>query len=458
MITSWMLYAAAVSVLVTIAAVAAERALNARRGPIRFVWAAALFLSSAWPVVSVVRSLFATRAAVSVLPFTIVVQSPAVTVATPLGARLAAIAGRGIVTLWIALSIALLLRLARGVVALRRMRREWRRGRVDGVSVRLSENVGPAVVGLRMMDVVLPEWIFSLDAALRTIVLCHEDEHRRARDPYLLFGAALAVAIMPWNPLLWLQARRLRLAIELDCDARVLRVHPSPERYGMLMLTIAQRRSLSPALFAPMLTEPTTQLERRILAMRRTTRKLARVTMCAGTGVAVLILAFACSLQSGGPTETQRVHNGPNDVRKLPAMISTAPANVQRPRIPDVLQLFGPHPVPAMATPNQAYFDFQVERQAAPLPNNPAPRYPDALRNAGVEGEVVAQFVLNRDGRPDMGTFKVLRTTHDLFTQAVKTTLPNMRFKPAQVGGMPVRQLIQTSFQFNLSKDSKPPR
>lgn len=458
MITSWMLYAGAVSVLVTMAALAADRALNARRVPIRFVWAAALFLSSAWPVASIAQRLLSDQASVQVLPFTIVVQSPAATVATPLAARLAGLAERGLVALWIALAIALLIRLTRGVVALGRMRRKWRRGRIDGVSVRLSENVGPAVVGLRTMDVVLPEWIFSLDAALRTIVLCHEDEHRRARDPYLLFGAALAVAIMPWNPLLWLQARRLRLAIELDCDARVLRVHPSPERYGMLMLTIAQRRSLSPAVFAPMLTEPASQLERRILAMRRSTRKLARLTMGVGAAAAVLILAFACSLESGGPTEAQGTRVRRYDVRKLPPMISTARANVATTPIPDVLPLFGPRLAPEIAKPNEAYFDFQVEHQAMPLPNNPAPRYPDALRNAGVEGEVVAQFVLNRDGRPDMSTFKVLRTTHDRFTQAVKATMPNMRFKPALVGGMPVRQLIQMPFQFNLSKDDKPPR
>ena len=86
----------------------------------------------------------------------------------------------------------------------------------------------------------------------------------------------------------------------MDCDARVLRVHPSPERYGMLILTIAQRRSIAPTLFAPMLSEPTTNLERRILAMRTTTRKLARTTMYGGGVIAVALLAFASSLQSAG--------------------------------------------------------------------------------------------------------------------------------------------------------------
>ena len=146
--------------------------------------------------------------------------------------------------------------------------------RVQAVGQRRTGGGRPAVDGRRAA-----EWILSLDESLRAIVLRHEEEHRIARDPYLLFGAAIVVALMPWNVALWFQARRLRLAIEMDCDARVLRAHPSPERYGMLILTIAQRRSVAPAMFAPMLSEPTTNLERRILAMRTTKGKVARVTV-----------------------------------------------------------------------------------------------------------------------------------------------------------------------------------
>ena len=71
---------------------------------------------------------------------------------------------------------------------------------------------------------------------------------------------------------------------------------------------------------------------------------------------------------------------------------------------------------------------------------------------ANVEGEVLAQFVLDVDGRPEMSTFKVLKSTHPMFTDAVEASLPNMKFSPALVGGLAVRQLIQMPFQFSLSK------
>jgi TonB family protein len=414
MIASWMIYAALVGALMTLAATALDRVAVARQRPTRMIWFAALVLSIAWPVGRGIARMTPERASrVQFIPFTITVQSPAMTSHASVLSRAAI--DRALLFVWCGLSALLLLRLVRGLVTLRRTSTTWTRAEIDGTAVRLSSNVGPAVVGLRSMDVVLPEWILSLDQPLRAIVLRHEEEHRSARDPYLLFGAALAVALMPWNLALWFQTKRLRLAIELDCDARVLRAHPSTERYGLLMLTIAQRRSVAPTLFAPMLTEPTTQLERRIIAMRTRTRRLARVTVFGGSVIAIGVLAFACSLQSDTST-------GPKPAR------------------------------PQRVSDNQNFFEFQVEKTAELIPGNPAPRYPDLLRSANIEGEVLAQFVVDTTGRVDMATVKVLKTTHDLFTNSVKQALPDVKFSPALVGGRKVKQLVQMTFPFSLSQ------
>src|SRR3954470_19570851 len=107
---------------------------------------------------------------------------------------------------------------------------------------------------------------------------------------------------------------------------------------------------------------------------------------------------------------------------------------------------------PQPANDNQTYFEFQVEKQVASFPGNPPPRYPDMLRSANVEGEVLAQFVVDTTGRADMSQFKVLKSTHDLFTNAVRASLPNMKFYPAEVGGRKVKQLVQMPFQFSLTK------
>ena len=101
---------------------------------------------------------------------------------------------------------------------------------------------------------------------------------------------------------------------------------------------------------------------------------------------------------------------------------------------------------------NQTYYDFQVEKPVSQIPGTGSPRYPDALRSSGVEGEVQAQFVVDDNGKAEVSTFKVIKATNDLFANAVRTALPNMRFYAAEVGGRKVKQLVQQSFQFKLDR------
>jgi protein TonB len=101
---------------------------------------------------------------------------------------------------------------------------------------------------------------------------------------------------------------------------------------------------------------------------------------------------------------------------------------------------------------DQPFFEFQVEKQVQQIPGSGNLRYPDMLRSANVEGEVLAQFVVDTTGHYESGTFKVLKSSHDLFTAAVKNALPTMRFYPAEVGGRKVKQLVQQPFTFSLQK------
>jgi TonB family protein len=99
---------------------------------------------------------------------------------------------------------------------------------------------------------------------------------------------------------------------------------------------------------------------------------------------------------------------------------------------------------------NEPYFEFQVEKPVRLIPGLGSPLYPDVLRFYRVEGEVQAQFVVNEDGTAELGSFRVLKATDDLFASAVRAALPQMRFYPAEVDGKRVRQLVQQSFQFKL--------
>jgi protein TonB len=96
------------------------------------------------------------------------------------------------------------------------------------------------------------------------------------------------------------------------------------------------------------------------------------------------------------------------------------------------------------------YMEFQVEKAVEKIGGD-APEYPSMLRESGVEGEVLAQFVVNESGRYESGTLKILKSSNPAFTAAVKDALPRMKFSAAQIGGKKVQQLVQMPFQFHLA-------
>ncbi len=107
--------------------------------------------------------------------------------------------------------------------------------------------------------------------------------------------------------------------------------------------------------------------------------------------------------------------------------------------------------IPQALQGDAPYFVYEVEKPAAMAgPANMA--YPEMLRSAQVEGMVMASFVVDTSGYADMSTFKVLRSDHELFSNAVKRALPRIRYRAAEVGGRKVKQLVQQPFQFSLNR------
>jgi protein TonB len=71
---------------------------------------------------------------------------------------------------------------------------------------------------------------------------------------------------------------------------------------------------------------------------------------------------------------------------------------------------------------------------------------------AGVEGQVLVQFVVDTTGRAERVSLKVLKSSHESFSNAVREALSCMRYLPAEVGGRRVRQLVQQPFAFGLHR------
>ena len=295
MIGAWVVFVLVTSRVLTTGARFAHGLVAATRRPTRFVWLGAMILTAVWPLLAL--AMLHVARTLPGLPSRWSTGEPRyvglVALALPDGA-VARWLETVLLAAWSAASAMLLGRLAMNTLIAHRWRRALPIAVVDGVLVRMSPDAGPALAGLLRMEVVLPTWVRELEPATQRVVVGHELAHRDARDPWLLWSAAVLTALVPWNPLLWWQAGRLRLAIEADCDARVLRRGVRRAEYARLLLHIAERAVTVPRL-APALVSGATHLEHRIAAMSHDATRVSlwRRVMYALVVTAALLFALA---------------------------------------------------------------------------------------------------------------------------------------------------------------------
>ncbi len=164
---------------------------------------------------------------------------------------------------------------------------------VDGIQVLVTDSIGPATVGVLRSRVVVPQWVLALPRVQRRYVLRHEEEHRSSRDSLVLFVASLTLILAPWNVALWWQLRRLRLAVEMDCDNRVVSALGDANAYGELLFKVAQAASRGPRLQPAFLGAG--MLERRLIALVAPTQ-LRQVQRFLLPAVAVGLLFLVLSM------------------------------------------------------------------------------------------------------------------------------------------------------------------
>jgi len=272
---AWMLYVIMVTLLLSIGAFLAERAARLNRGGTRWIWLTAILASLLLPTIissvsigipdvfspAVAQRIVALRASTSQA------LSPVVWISGSPAAPSSWHDLDGILTTWWrGASAAMLLALVASGVGLALRKRRWHTDTVAGAQVYVTEGVGPAVVGLMRPRIVVPKWVTLALPRLQSAVIAHEQSHLDARDPQLFTLALALLVFMPWNLPLWWQLRRLRYAIEVDCDARVLRGGLDPTHYGETLISVGERQSAYVGAVAAM-SESKTFLEERIRIM-----------------------------------------------------------------------------------------------------------------------------------------------------------------------------------------------
>lgn len=332
MIAWWMAQVAVIGALLAVAAFGAESALKIARRPTRWVWIVAMGLTVALGVMAPNR--FATGAVTSRMWRVTDVRAvePLVNIEPNLLTTLqdawhdvtTLLAGRmqggwnlwhrvmpsgierWLAIAWVVTSVTLLLAFVAVHLRYQRRRSQWPLGDVLGTTVRIASDTGPAVIGVTSAEIVLPQWLLTRDDREQRLVLEHELEHVRQHDPLLLAMAQAAVVLVPWHPAVWWMASRLRLAIELDCDGRVLQRGASARDYGTLLIDLTDHRTGFGAALPAFSCSPS-HLERRLVAMTPKRLRYPLVRVLATGVVTSLALLAACEARLPTSDEMDRM-------------------------------------------------------------------------------------------------------------------------------------------------------
>lgn len=99
--------------------------------------------------------------------------------------------------------------------------------------------------------------------------------------------------------------------------------------------------------------------------------------------------------------------------------------------------------------------ELEVDTAVERLPGSASPAYPAELLRRNVEGSVSITYIVDTVGLADSSSIRVVAATDPGFVEAVRDALPRMRFRPALLGGVKVRQLVQQTFSFRIRRQEQ---
>jgi protein TonB len=109
---------------------------------------------------------------------------------------------------------------------------------------------------------------------------------------------------------------------------------------------------------------------------------------------------------------------------------------------------------PAAVADTHTYDSTSVSKRPERI-SSPPFRYPDALLNAGLDGRVVVELVIDPDGYPLADSMRLISASHPLFVPPALDVLRKSRFCPAERDGQRVRARIALPLNFTIRRASK---
>jgi len=77
--------------------------------------------------------------------------------------------------------------------------------------------------------------------------------------------------------------------------------------------------------------------------------------------------------------------------------------------------------------------------------------YPPDLRRAGLMGRVRLTAVIDTSGRAELASIKIIDSPHEDFSRVARHYVANAVYRPARIGGQPVRACIEIPVDFKIT-------
>ena len=266
-------------------------------------------------------------------------------------------------------------------------------------------------------------------------ILIHELAHIRNRHSWDLLLADLCIFVQWFNPAAWLLKQELQNIHEYEADETVLREGVNARNYQMLLI----KKAVGTRLYSMANSFNHSSLKKRITMMlKEKSNPWARAKYLYILPLAALaVTAFARPEVSAVADEISAV-------------------KVIAPAVHDSIQ---PNVQPAVAAPSSALdqmpeFPGGMEALNAYLRNNI--RYPQEAQKAGIQGRVIIQFIVSKDG--SITDAEVVESVDPQLDAEGLRLIKNMpRWKPGMRKGQAIRVKQTLPIRFAFTKTSDKP-
>ena len=101
--------------------------------------------------------------------------------------------------------------------------------------------------------------------------------------------------------------------------------------------------------------------------------------------------------------------------------------------------------------PGAAYAEAMVDEKPEII-SSPPLHYPEILRQAGVEGAVMVEAIIDTLGRAEPGSVRVIQSASPGFDAPARDVILKALYRPGRVAGQVVRVLVNVPVNFSIRK------